>query len=138
MNWLFNTFLNPDVADPIREAIGEDEFAMRKGKAMEELTGVDKRMTPVKEGFLKGLVGDSKGVSLSFEGALDAYKEGKLEGKRFWSIWKDKLEEQGYFLAYDYVLRNPTPEQLKEMQKGYKMFDLSEQGTIDKVLKEEK
>lgn len=142
MNWLFNTFLNPDVADPIREAIGEDEFAMMKGQAMEKLTGVDKRVTPVTEGFFKDsmgkLLGEPKATSISFDNALAAWGRGEIETKKFWGIWRDRLEEEGYFLAGDIILRNPTPQQLKELQKGYNKTDLGEQGALDKVLKEKK
>lgn len=141
MNWLFNTFLNPEVAKPIREAIGEDEFEARKGRAMEELTGVDKRVTPVKQGLLGGglgkLIGDESATSMSFQEALTAWKEGRVDVKRFWGIWKDRLEESGYFRSGDMILRNPSPNQLKEMQKGYKL-DLSKEGAMDKVLKEKK
>ncbi len=143
MNWLFNTFLNPEVADPIRKAIGDDEFEARKGRAMKELTGVDKRVTPVKQGFLEGalgkLIGDKSSTSMSFDEALTAWKEGRVDGQRFWSVWKDRLEEEGYFLSHDWILKNPTPDQLKKLQGTYnKKLDLSQEGAMDKVLKEKK
>jgi len=93
-DWLFNIFLNPDITKPIKEAIGEDEFEMRKGKAMEEFIGVDKRQTPVSQGIIAGIVKEPKTAPMTFEEASASWRSGKTSFDDFWAIWADKIKEQ--------------------------------------------
>ena len=136
---VFDLFLNPETTEAMSKALGEDEYAKRRGLALGKIAGVDVRETPYDLGFVAGKVKGALGTDskvMSYEEAALEYQRGKVSAKDLWSIWSDRLEKQGYIFDGGIVFRpGEVAPGAKHQPNG---IDISKQGALDKVLREDK